>query len=149
MNIQLKVSALKQTKWYEYLIRFVFGGLVTVATGLVAKQYGPVIGGLFLAFPAIFPASVTLVQSHRKKQEQNRGKDEEQSEEMGKEAAGITAEGSVLGSFGLAAFAVILWQSATRLPPWLVLLLCLIVWLAVGVLVWWIYKKTINKDPGR
>jgi hypothetical protein len=36
------------------------GGLVTVITGIVAKNWGPVIGGLFLAFPAIFPASATI-----------------------------------------------------------------------------------------
>ena len=61
MKVKVNPSALGRTQWHEYLVRFVFGGLVTALTGWIAKQYGPVVGGLFLAFPAIFPASVTLV----------------------------------------------------------------------------------------
>jgi hypothetical protein len=64
MRIEFDFSALKRTRWYEYALRFFFGGAVTVATGLIAKYYGPVLGGFFLAFPAIFPASATLVEKH-------------------------------------------------------------------------------------
>ncbi len=49
---------------WEYILRFVFGGAITVATGLVASHYGPAVGGMFLAFPAILPASLTLVERH-------------------------------------------------------------------------------------
>ena len=48
--IHLKFSALKQSRWYEYLVRFVLGGLVTCLAGLVADIGGPSLGGLFLAF---------------------------------------------------------------------------------------------------
>jgi hypothetical protein len=51
-------------KAWEYALRFMFGGLVTVAAGLVAKGTGATIGGIFLAFPAILPASLTLVTKH-------------------------------------------------------------------------------------
>jgi len=51
MPINANLSSLKRTRWYEYALRFFFGGAVTVATGLIAKHYGPVFGGLFLAFP--------------------------------------------------------------------------------------------------
>jgi hypothetical protein len=64
MIIQFKPSALRQTRWYEYLIRFGLGGAMTVVAGLIAARFGPVIGGLFLAFPAIFPASATLIEKH-------------------------------------------------------------------------------------
>jgi Protein of unknown function (DUF3147) len=47
-------------------VRFLFGGICTVGAGLIARRYGPGIGGLFLAFPAIFPASATLIQTHEK-----------------------------------------------------------------------------------
>ena len=67
MKISLDLSALGKTKWYEYALRFAFGGSITVAAGLVAKKWGPGVGGLFLAFPAIFPASATLVKKHEKK----------------------------------------------------------------------------------
>jgi hypothetical protein len=38
--IRLDLSGLRKTRWYEYAIRFVFGGLTTVATGLIAHHYG-------------------------------------------------------------------------------------------------------------
>ncbi|HEX9014086.1 MAG TPA: DUF3147 family protein [Anaerolineaceae bacterium] len=146
MGIQVKPSAVKQTRWYEYLIRFVFGGLITIATGLVTKHYGPVVGGLFLAFPAIFPASVTLVQSHKKREEEAKGEDEEQSKEKGIRSAGDIAEGTVYGSFGLAGFGVIIWQLAGRPAPAPVLLLALLAWLAVGIFVWWLVGKLLRRD---
>ena len=64
MRITFNFTALKRTKFHEYAVRFLFGGIVTVCAGLLAKQFGPVFGGLFLAFPAIFPASATLVEKH-------------------------------------------------------------------------------------
>jgi hypothetical protein len=38
--------------------------LVTVGAGLIASRFGPNLGGLFLAFPAILPATLTLVARH-------------------------------------------------------------------------------------
>jgi hypothetical protein len=73
MSVQLEVAELKKTKWYEFAIRFLFGGAITVITGLIAKHYGPVFGGLFLAFPAIFPASATLVETHEKRKKLQAG----------------------------------------------------------------------------
>jgi hypothetical protein len=146
MNIRLNFSALKQTKWHEYLIRFVFGGLVTVAAGLVARKYGPVVGGLFLAFPSIFPASITLVQAHSKEKQQKKGEDEQDSEQKARQDAGTTAQGAAMGSFGLLGFAVILWNLSLNLAPWLVLLLALAVWFVIGFLVWWITRKITGKE---
>lgn len=45
----------------DYAVRFVFGFLISVVAGLVTIVYGPRVGGLFLAFPAILPATVTMV----------------------------------------------------------------------------------------
>ena len=45
MRISVNFSALRKTKWYEYALRFVFGGAITVLAGLVAKEYGPVLRG--------------------------------------------------------------------------------------------------------
>jgi uncharacterized protein DUF3147 len=66
MIVRAKVSALKQGHWYEYLVRFGLGGLATVVAGLVADTWGPAAGGLFLAFPAIFCASATLIEKHER-----------------------------------------------------------------------------------
>src|SRR5262249_49386630 len=47
MIVKLKLSALRETHWYEYLIRFGLGGAMTVAAGLIARRFGPIVGGLF------------------------------------------------------------------------------------------------------
>lgn len=62
MIVRFKPSSLRQTRWHEYLARFVLGGAMTLIAGLIAARFGPVVGGLFLAFPAIFPASATLIE---------------------------------------------------------------------------------------
>ena len=138
MHIQLNFSALKQTKWVEYAIRFIFGGLVTVLTGLITAKYGPVIGGLFLAFPSIFPASLTLAQSHKKKEEQQKGQDPAQSLEEAKDAAAQTAAGTTLGSLGLIFFGLVIWKFSESLAPWVVLLFALAAWFATALLAWWL-----------
>lgn len=69
MRVQFNLAALGRSKWYEYVGRFAFGGAVTVLAGLIAKVYGPEIGGLFLALPAIFPATATLLEKHEKQRE--------------------------------------------------------------------------------
>jgi Protein of unknown function (DUF3147) len=73
MRTCFDLSALAKTKWYEYAVRFAFGGVVTVFAGLVAKHFSPVVGGLFLAFPAIFPASATLVEKHEEEKKRKAG----------------------------------------------------------------------------
>jgi hypothetical protein len=63
MTPEVSVDGLKKTKPWEYLVRFAMGGAITVATGIVAHVWGPLVAGLFLAFPAILPASLTLVKA--------------------------------------------------------------------------------------
>ena len=66
MRIKIDPSGILKTRWYEFAVRFFFGGLITAIAGLIAKKFGPGVGGLFLAFPAIFPASATLIEKHEK-----------------------------------------------------------------------------------
>ena len=68
MIVRANLSTLKQGHWYEYLVRFGLGGIATVVAGLVADTWGPAAGGLFLAFPAIFCASATLIEKHERVQ---------------------------------------------------------------------------------
>jgi hypothetical protein len=72
MQIKVDTSGLGQTKWYEYAVRFVAGGPVTATAGIIAKKFGPGVGGLFLAFPAIFPASATLIEKHEKQRKKRK-----------------------------------------------------------------------------
>src|ERR1700730_1765753 len=73
MNIGIKWSALRDTSWHQYLIRFVLGGAVTAGAGAIATLFGPETGGLFLAFPAIFGASATLIEKHERERKERAG----------------------------------------------------------------------------
>jgi hypothetical protein len=107
MNASFTLGALAKTKWYEYLVRFAFGGAITVTARFLAEHFGPVFGGLFLAFPAIFPASATLVAKHETHKKQNAGIE---TNSRGRQAVAVDAAGAPLGSVGLAAFALTVWK---------------------------------------
>ena len=40
---------------------------------MIARKFGPLMGGLFLAFPAIFPAGATLIKKHEKEKKDRAG----------------------------------------------------------------------------
>jgi hypothetical protein len=102
MRLKLRFDSLKQTKPTEYVSRFVFGGLVTVLAGLVANRFGPVIGGLFLAFPEIFPAGVSLVEKHKTLREKAEGK---VGTWAARGQASVEATGASIGTLALMGFA--------------------------------------------
>ena len=132
MIVKFKPSALREIRWYEYLIRFALGGAMTVIAGLIAARFGPLVGGLFLAFPAIFPASATLISTHERERKEKAGLS---GARRGKEAAALDAAGVVLGSVGLAVFAAVVWL----LLEWsaaLALIAAAAAWLVVSVLCW-------------
>jgi hypothetical protein len=134
MRVHFDFSALQKTHWHEYAVRFLFGGAITIATGLVAKQFGPAVGGLFLAFPAIFPASVTLVAKHEREKKQRAGMD---GTARAKKAAALDARGAAIGTIGLGFFAILVWK---LLPIWnwkAVLSLAILTWLVVSILIWY------------
>src|SRR5947209_7583644 len=132
MLVKVTAAALKQTKWHQYAVRFFFGGLISAFAGLVAKRYGPIVGGLFLAFPAIFPASATLIEKHVREQKEKVGLS---GARRGREAAALDAAGATLGSFGLAAFGLVIWLLIERVPA-SALALATVAWFTVAVLAW-------------
>ena len=72
----------------HHAVRFIFGAAISAVAGLVGMRFGLRGGGIFLAFPAILPASLTLIE---KKEDTDR-------------AVG-DIKGAVLGSTGLLLFA--------------------------------------------
>ena len=138
--VEFKLSDIKETKPIELGVRFLFGGLCTVGAGLIASRYGPAIGGLFLAFPAIFPASATLIQAHEKEKKAQIGSD---GTRRGRMSASVDAAGSALGCCGLFAFAWISWKALTNFNPAAVITAAIAAWLAVSVLFWEIRKRRI------
>jgi hypothetical protein len=104
---------------------------------LVADHYGPVLGGLFLAFPGIFPAGVSLVEKHKTLRE-TEGK-------LGvwsaREQASVEATGTSVGTLGLMGFAVVLWQGLPTHNFLLMLFTATGTWIAVSSLFWWTRER--------
>jgi hypothetical protein len=108
-------SRLSKTKPSEVAIRFVFGASIALIAALVGHVFGAKAGGLFLAFPAVLPATLTLIE-----------------EKEGTTKAWADASGGALGAVGLAAFAL----TASLLLRWnavAALLLALLAWVVVSV----------------
>jgi hypothetical protein len=133
MHVRFDTSALGQTRWHQYGIRFIFGGCVTVAAGLVASKFGPAVGGLLLAFPAIFPASATLIEKHENERKEKKGLS---GAVRGRLAASIDAMGSAMGSAGLLVFALLVWQFVASHRASIVLPGAMAAWFVVSVLIW-------------
>jgi hypothetical protein len=130
-------SSLKEGRWYEYLIRFALGGAATVFTGLVASRYGASIGGLFLALPAIFCASVTLIEKHEIRRKREAGLS---GERRGQMAAALDSAGAALGGVGMLAFAAVFWLTVENsvLGAFVGASLA---WLVVSVAAWYAWRK--------
>jgi hypothetical protein len=137
MTIRLKWSALKQSRWYECLVRFGLGGLATVLAGIVAKRFGPELGGLFLAFPAIFCASATLIEKHERDRKKKIGLE---GYRRGTDAAALDAAGAGLGSIGLVVFGLAVWGLALR-GGLTALALASAAWLLTSISLWRLRAK--------
>lgn len=138
MRIHIRFSALRNIRAHEYVIRFFFGGCVALGAALVAQQFGPVVGGLFLAFPAIFPASATLLEKHQESKKRLRGLD---VTERGKLAAALEARGAAIGSCALFLFALTVRLLLHSWPLAAVLCAGTAVWFASSIVIWWVRKK--------
>lgn len=119
MMPRARFAALKEKKWWEYLVRFLFGGALAASTGIVTHAWGPVVGGLFLGFPSILPASLTLVKRHD-----------------GRRQAVEDARGGRIGTVGLAAFAAAVWATAGHWPAVVVLAVAALCWAIVDFGLW-------------
>ena|SRR5689334_10095306 len=138
MRVKIDTSALKATNWRQLLLRFIFGGLITAGAGLIAKIYGPAIGGLFLAFPAIFPASATLIEKHERERKQNAGV---HGAVRARKAVAIDAVGASMGAIGLLAFALVVQKLIVSYRPSIVILAATAAWMLVSYVLWMIRKR--------
>jgi hypothetical protein len=135
--IRISPSSLREGRWYEYLIRFVLGGAATVITGLVSSRYGASVGGLFLALPAIFCASATLIEKHEIRRKREAGL---AGERRGREAAALDAAGAALGALGMLAFAGVFWLLVERSVAGAFAGASL-AWLCVSMTAWFVRRK--------
>ena len=111
-----------------FFLRFVFGFAISIAAALVGMRFGQRLGGLFLAFPAILPASLTLIE-----------------EEEGDDPASINATGAVIGGAALVAFAATAAWLLPRRPPLLALAAAAAVWFGLALAVY----QAISRRPAR
>lgn len=114
----------------DYVIRFCFGAGIALVAGLIGMKFGPKLGGVFLAFPAILPASLTLI-------EQNEGR----------ERAAIDSIGAALGAIAMIAFAVLVSLSVVRLGPVVALGIALVIWLMVAVALYALVEAIFGREP--
>jgi hypothetical protein len=117
-------SKLSKAKPPEVLMRFVFGAGIALVAAVAGTVFGPKFGGAFLAFPAVLPATLTLIEKKE-----------------GTAKAWADASGGVLGAVGLSAFAftaVLL----LRANPLVALLLALLAWLLVSGGLYFLFRKT-------
>ena len=108
----------------ELLIRFVFGGGIALVAAICGSVFGPRFGGLFLAFPAVLPATLTLIEKKE-----------------GTTKAWADASGGVLGAIGLAAFAFTALQ-LLRANPVVALALALVAWVLVSGGLYFLFRET-------
>ncbi len=138
MTVALNLSGLKRTKWYEYVVRFVLGGMVTAGAALIAKDVSPSFGGLFLAFPAILAASSTLVEKHERERKEEKGL---QGKYRGRHAAAADCAGAAMASTGLIAFAIFVWKLLPDYNLPAVITGATLLWALVSAVVWWLWKR--------
>lgn len=118
--VEFSSDGLRETTASEWAVRFLFGGAVSALAGLVSQKYGPVVGGFFLSFPSILPATVTLLKRHH-----------------GREIAAQDTYGSVWGSLALIGFALVV---LLTVGEWGVtsLALATLVWFAIAISLWFL-----------
>ena len=117
-------SKLFQAKPSEIAIRFAFGAGIALIAAVVGMVFGARAGGLFLAFPAVLPATLTLIEKKE-----------------GTTKAWADAGGGVLGAVGLAAFA----GTAVLLLRWnpvAALLSALLAWVIVAGGLYFLFRES-------
>ncbi len=137
IRVTFDPRGLRRTRWRELGVRFLFGGIVTVITGLIAKEWGPGLGGLFMAFPAIFPAAATLVAKHEDEEMESAGL---KGDRRAAAAAALDARGAAMGAVGLMVFGAVAWKFLPTQHTSGVLIGALVAWSLVGVTLWWMRK---------
>jgi hypothetical protein len=141
MKISAGLSSARQSHWYDYGIRFLFGGIITVATGEIARRFGFTLAGLFLAFPAIFPASATLIEKCEREEKERAGM---HGTRRGRMVASVDAAGAAIGSLGLIVFGAYVWKMLPRQSAAITLSIATMLWF--GISVWlWTLRKCIRK----
>jgi hypothetical protein len=115
-RIAIEPSRLRDLDVRALAVRFAFGFVISVTVGAVGLAAGDRVAGLFLAFPAILPASLTLIAG-----------------EDGEDKAKVDAAGACFGAVGLTAYGSASWFLLSRTAPVPAELGALIAWAVVAI----------------
>jgi uncharacterized protein YqhQ len=127
---RIKPGDVATRKPSDYLTRFAFGAGISLLAGVIGMVFGPLVGGVLLGFPAILPASLTLIEKKE-----------------GREEASIDSIGATMGAVAMVAFAVVivLWVTDLGVVP--VLLAALVVWLVVAGALYALVASVFRREP--
>lgn len=128
--VGIHLGALRDLSRRDLLVRFAFGAAISAIAGIVSVLAGSQPGGLLLAFPAILPATLTLVE---------KDESERQAEDLDL--------GSILGAASLAAFAAVVWQYMPAWNPAANIVAALAAWLAMAVGLYLAIRLGLHERP--
>ena len=127
--IAIQPRQLRDVKPSELLIRFAFGAAIALVAGLVGMRFGPRLGGLFLAFPAVLPASLMLLEK----------KD-------GRDKADVDALGAILGSVGMVAFALVVFAALPRFGGVVAVAAAWVGWIGVSLSLFFAVRALLTRN---
>jgi hypothetical protein len=127
---EVDLGELGANRLRDYAVRFAFGAAIALVAGLIGMTLGPKLGGVLLGFPAILPASLTLIQKR-----------------SGRDEAAIDSVGAILGAGAMVVFAVLVTVAATRLGVVPSLALSLVVWLLVAIALYAAVRGIAHREP--
>jgi hypothetical protein len=99
---------------------------------MIGSVWGASVGGLFLAFPAIFCASATLIERHEIRRKKDAGV---RGARRGQEAAALDAAGAALGSIAMIGFAAT-FLAMSPLGAVIAFVGAGIVWITIAISAW-------------
>ena len=128
---RISLHALRSISVGDYVLRFAFGFVISVVAAIVAQLAGAKVGGLFLAFPAILPATLTLIERRE-----------------GHAQAVSDVRWAALGAIGMIAYAVVM-VGLVKHAPVLALVCALVAWILVSVSLYSIVRSRTRPSRGR
>jgi len=129
--VGLDPGKLRKVKPHELRIRFAFGAAISIVAGVVSLVAGPTAGGMFLAFPAILPATITLIEKKENTAQ-----------------AGLDVQGAVLGALALVVFALVTKAGLERTGSAVSLLVAGGAWTVASVLAYLVVEKVRRAHEG-
>lgn len=127
---RVEPEKVKGQRFSAYALRFAFGSGIALVAGLVGMFFGPKVGGVLLGFPAVLPASLTLIQKKE-----------------GKDEASVDSIGAVLGGTAMIVFAVLVSLTVKSFGAVPSIAVALIVWLAVAVGLYFLVALVFKREP--